>query len=91
VHDVEQPHDLAHPATDHGQRRARLDRRAAAFDLQKGERDRRQHDVMRPAPIRAALEMIEAEVVFEFPILLFDRPAAARERDEIAQGGRCSR
>ena len=88
MHDVEQPHDFAHPATDHGQRRSGFDRRAAAFDLQEGEGDRGQHDVMHPARIRAAFEVIEAEVVFECPILLFDRPTAARERDEVDQGGR---
>ena len=43
---------------------------------------------MRPARIGAAFEVIEAEVVFEFAILLFDGPAAARERDEVDQGGR---
>jgi hypothetical protein len=36
-----------------------------------------------PARVGAALEMIEPEVVFELAILLFDRPAAAGERDEV--------
>ena len=56
---------------------------ASAFDLEERERDGRQDDVMRPALIAAAFEVIEAEVVFELAILLFDRPAAARERDQV--------
>ena len=56
---------------------------ASAFDLEEGERDGREHDVMRPALIGAAFEVIEAEVVFQLAILLFDGPAAARERDEV--------
>src|SRR3970282_1267330 len=39
--------------------------------------------MVRPALIGAALEMIEAEIIFELAILLFDRPAAAGERDEV--------
>lgn len=83
--DVEQPHDFADPPADHGQRGSRLDGRAAAFDLEEGKRNGRQHDVMRPALIRAPFEVIEAEIVFEFAILLFDRPAAAGERDQVDQ------
>jgi hypothetical protein len=55
----------------------------AAFDLQEGERHGREHDVMRPALIGAAFEVIEAEVVLQLAILLLDGPAAARERDQV--------
>ena len=40
---------------------------------------------MRPALIGAPLKMIEPQIVFELAILLFDRPAAAGERDEVDQ------
>ena len=56
---------------------------ARAFDLEEGERDGREHDVMRPALIGAAFEVIEAEIVLELAILLFDGPAAPRERDQV--------
>src|SRR2546422_11622015 len=39
--------------------------------------------MVRPAPIGPALKMIEAEIVFQLAILLFDRPPAAGERDEV--------
>jgi hypothetical protein len=53
------------------------------FDLQEGERDHGGNDVMRPPLIGAAFEVIELEIVLQFPILLFDGPPAARERDEV--------
>ena len=43
---------------------------------------------MRPALIGAAFEVVEAEVVLEFAVLLFDRPAAARERDQFDAAAR---
>ena len=43
---------------------------------------------MRPALIGAPLEVIEAEVVFALTILLFDRPTAARQRDQVDERGR---
>jgi hypothetical protein len=48
----------------------------------------RQDDVMRPATIAPAFEVIEAEVVFELAILLLDRPATAGEGDEFGERGR---
>ncbi len=36
-----------------------------------------------PAGLRTAFEVIEAEFVLEFLILLFDRPALMREVHEI--------
>ena len=41
-----------------------------------------------PAAITPAFEVVETQVILEFAILLFDRPATARQRDEIAQGRR---
>ena len=40
---------------------------------------------MSPALKAAPFEMLKPEVVLEFAVLLFDRPAAARERDQIDQ------
>ena len=54
-----------------------------ALDLQEGERDGRQHDVMRPALLGPPLEVIAPEIVLEFAVLLLDRPAAARERHQL--------
>ncbi len=83
--DVEQAHDFADPPADHGQRGPGRACGAPAFDLEEGERDGREDDVVRPARIAAPLEMIEAEIVLELAILLLDRPAAAGERDEVDQ------
>ena len=87
VEDVEQAQDLADPATHHGQRGPGAVGGACPLDLQEGERDGREHDVMRPALIGAAFEVIEAEVVLEFAVLLFDGPAAAREGDQVGERG----
>ena len=38
---------------------------------------------MRPARIGAPFEMVEAEIVFELAILLFNRPAAPGEGDQV--------
>ena len=80
---VEQAHDLADPAAHDGQRGPGAVGGARPFDLEEGERDGGEDDVMRPALIGAAFEVIEAEVVLELAILLFDGPAAARERDQV--------
>ncbi len=64
VDDIEQAHDFADPATDDGQRRAWHGGASCAFELEKGEGHGRQHDVMRPAAITAAFEVIESEVSF---------------------------
>ncbi len=87
VVEVVEAHDLADPAPHHGQRRARAVGAADPFDLQEGERHVREHDVMRPALIGAAFEVVEAELVLELAVLLFDRPAAARQRDQLAEAG----
>ena len=88
--DVEQAHDFADPPADHGQRGPGLARGASAFDLQERKGDRRQDDVMQPALIAAPFEMIQAEIVFQLAILLFDRPAAPGKRDQVDErrGGR---
>ena len=87
MNDVEQPHDFADPPADHGQRGARRVGHAPAFDLEEGKRDGRQDDVMRPALVAAPFEVVEAEFVFELAVLLFDRPAAAGERNQIDPRG----
>ena len=52
--DVEQSEDLADPAAHDGQRGAwRVVPASAALDLEEGEGHRREHDVVRPAPIGA--------------------------------------
>ena len=75
--DVEQTQDRADPAADDRQRRARRVGVPPAFDLQEGERHGGEHDVMRPALIGAAFEVVDAEIVFQLAILLLDGPAAA--------------
>ena len=82
MHHVQQAHDFTHPPTDHGQRGAEFDGGAPAFDLEEGKGHSRQYDVMPPAGIRAPFEVIEAQIVFEFAILLFNRPAARRGRPD---------
>jgi len=83
VQHAEQAHDLADPAADDGQRPPWTVGGVRALDLQEGERDRRRHDMMRPALTGAPFEVIESEIVFEFEVLLFDGPATPRQRDEV--------
>lgn len=72
------------PATHDGQRRAlHVSLMPTASGLEEREGRGRADDVVHPAPIGAALEVVEAEVVLEFAILPFDRPATARERDPV--------
>jgi len=40
---------------------------------------------MRPASQRAALEVIEPQLVLQLPVLLFDRPSAAGKAHQIAE------
>ena len=47
---------------------------APAFVLEKAVGDRRQDDVALPAGERAALEMIQPDLVLELLVLLLDRP-----------------
>ena len=51
--------------------------RARLFAAQEAEGKRYECDVMVPADPAATFEVIEAELVFEFAIILFDLPAAA--------------
>ena len=70
VDHVEEPHDPADPSADDGQGRAERCVGSPAFELQERERDGRQDDVMRPAPIAPPFEVIEPQVVFQFPVLV---------------------
>src|SRR4029453_2282295 len=56
--------------------------------VKKGGRDRGQDGVWCPPRPRAPLEGVEAELAFQFLILLLDRPALMRQADEPAQRGR---
>ena len=58
---------------------------ARPLALEKGVGDGGEHDVMLPAGIRAAFEVVEAEFGFELLILLLDRPALMRESDQLLQ------
>ena len=66
-------------------RRPRRVGRSPAFELEEGERDRGEDGVMHPAPIAAALEMIDAQFILELPILLLDGPAAARHGHQVVE------
>src|ERR671931_1249962 len=61
---------------------------APTFALEKTVGDRRQDDVAFPAGPGAAFEMIQPDLVFEFLILLLDRPALMCEAREGAERGR---
>lgn len=54
MEDVEQAQDLADPPPHHGQRGPGAVGGASPFDLREGERDRREHVVMRRARIGPA-------------------------------------
>ena len=71
-----------HRARDGQRRQARAG--AAPFVLQPGVRQGGQHDVAMPADKRAALEVIEPELVFQLLVLLFDRPALMRRAGPAA-------
>ena len=60
------------------------------FGLEKTVGDGREDDMALPARQAAAFEVIESELVLEFLVLLFDRPALMRQLDQGAQrrGGR---
>ena len=64
-----------------------------AFALDEGVRDRGQHDMSMPAVERSAFEMIEAQFVFQFGVLLLDRPAVMRQAHHRLErrGGSASR
>jgi hypothetical protein len=52
------------------------------LQLEKRKADRGKDVVMVPSAERAAFEMVPAEFVRKFPVLLLDWPAAPRERDK---------
>src|ERR671911_536510 len=68
-------------------KRQRRAARVPALLLEKRIRDRRQDDMPIPARIRPALEVVEAEFVFELLILLLDGPSLMRDPDESFQRG----
>src|SRR5262245_58434743 len=70
--------------------RERWDARAGMSPraLQPGVSHRGQHDVAMPSDKRATLEMIEPEFVFEFFVLLLDRPSMMCQSDERSYRGR---
>jgi len=41
-----------------------------------------------PPVVTGNLEMVETQFVFQLPIVLFDRPAAAREPHQFEERGR---
>ena len=50
---------------------------------EEGVRDRGEHDMMLPARIGAAFEVVEPEFGLELLVLLLDRPALVRESDQL--------
>ena len=58
--------------------------RASSGVLQPRAGHRGQHDMAMPADKRAPLEMIEAEFVFEFFVLLLDGPPMMRQSHRAA-------
>ena len=50
-----------------------------------GEAD--EGDVVVPAGVAAAFEVVEPEAVFEFAVVVFDAPADLGQADQVAQGG----
>jgi hypothetical protein len=48
-----------------------------------GPGQRGEGDVAVPAEIAAAFEVVQAEAVFEFAVVVFDAPADLRELDEF--------
>src|SRR3954463_12317442 len=57
----------------------------STFVLQEAVGQRGQDDVALPARQTAAFEVVETEFVFQFLILLLDRPALVRQLDDRAQ------
>ncbi len=58
-----------------------------AFALNEGVRDSGQDDVSMPAGERTPFEMVETQFVFQFGVLLLDRPAVMR----LSRRGRADR
>src|SRR3954452_19677602 len=64
----------------------RPESRAPAFEGEEGVGDRDERDVVMPAAVGAAFEVIEAERVFEFAVVVLDAPAELAEPDQLGQG-----
>src|SRR5260370_1714403 len=79
--EVQRSEDFADKCAHHGKRQW-VAARVPSLLLKKRIRDCRQDDVTVPARIGAALEVVEAEFVFEVLILLLDRPALMRAPDK---------
>ena len=69
----------------HERQRRQVGAPSLAFALQPGVREGGEDDVALPSGQGASLEMIEAEFVLQFLILLLDRPALVREAHQRAQ------
>ena len=63
-------------------KRQRVATSPETFALDERVRDRREDDVAMPPVKGAAFEMIEAEFVLQFGVLLFDRPALMSQAHE---------
>src|SRR3954447_12327087 len=59
--------------------------RAPAFEGEEGVRDRDERDVVMPAAVGAALEVVQAERVFEFAVVVLDAPAELAEPNQLTQ------
>jgi hypothetical protein len=77
--------DFLDDGADPRQREMRLTP-STAFALEKAVGDGRQDDVTLPPRQAAAFEVVEPNFVFEFLVLLLDRPTLMREADQLAQG-----
>ena len=61
--------------------------RAPAFEGQEGVGDRDERDVVVPAAVAAALEVVEAEGVFELAVVVLDAPAQLGQPDQLGERG----
>src|SRR6266542_2518040 len=69
-------------------RQARSRAWAQPLGLEKRIRDRADRQVMLPAWVRPALEMIEAQFGFEVLVMLLDGPPLMRQPHELRERGR---
>src|SRR6266540_3564813 len=84
--EVQRGEDFADECAHH-RKRQRLAARVAALLLKKRVCDGRENDVSIPARKGSALEVVEAEFVFELLILLLDGPSLVRNPHESLQRG----
>src|SRR5919201_5964859 len=61
----------------------RPESRASAFEGEEGVGDGDQRDVVLPAAVAAALEVVEAERVLELAVVVLDAPADLGQTDEV--------